>query len=134
MEIRKLSAAEYNKAKTRLVSRRNTKRKMTPSLYDAPSVEKTYWGNDPGSEIIKGQVRPDIRFSLNLGHMYDFLSDDRVSKLSKADRDNLREYEFHYMTILFATDGIKEFMTPDTEHFMVVDFDETAAKYTFTLI
>lgn len=128
--MRKLDANEIS----RLNLSRKAKKKRTPSLYDTPLADRTYWGNDPGSEIVKTQVRPEIRRCLKLGHMFDFASDSNVARLSKNDVQELREYELYFMTVLYAMDGLKEFMTADCENFVVVSYNEETNQYDFTIL
>lgn len=113
--------------------RKKRRVKKTKSLFDTPLENRTYWGNDCGTDLLESLIRPDIRRSLKLGHMYDFDNDTRFAMLSKDSRAGLVESQFDFMITLFCDSGMNEFMMSNCNGYVVVSFDSNTQKYVFSV-
>lgn len=69
------------------------RKKKTPSLFDTPISERTYWGNDKGTALIKSLARNAIRRSVRDRVYYDVNDEDLTRVLSREDRNELIEYQ-----------------------------------------
>lgn len=74
----------------------------TPSIFDTPLEDRTYWGNDPGSEIIMIFARMQIRKELKLFTLIDIDKDDYCSRLSKEHRKELHIYQLEMLQVFFG--------------------------------
>jgi glutathionylspermidine synthase len=74
--------------------------KKTPSIFDTPLEDRTYWGNDPGSEITKIFARMEIRKAIKQLYLMDIEFMDRTRRLSKEDREELRIYQLEMLHIM----------------------------------
>lgn len=72
---------------------RNGKTKKTKSLFDTPLEDRTYWGNDPGSEINFHLARSAIRKQLSFGIIFDVEDDNLTRVLNKEYREELAKYQ-----------------------------------------
>jgi hypothetical protein len=127
--IRKLSVADL--ATLDLKSKSSVKK--TKSLYDSPLVDRTYWGNDVGSELLMALIRPKIFTSLKNGYMYNFLDDVRADRLSKKHIMELKEHEFNLMITLFTQDNIADYIIPNDGGTLSIYFDDNLNTYSFKI-
>lgn len=132
MAIKTLTPGEFQALSLR-VPAHNRKKKKTKSLYDTPMEDRTFWGNDKGTELYMSLIRIEIRRSLKFGHMYDYSVDYRVGRLSKDNVLILKEYEFDFMTTLYQEDNVSDFITANGDGMVVISFDENNNKYIFTI-
>lgn len=84
---------------------RTQRKKVTPSLYDTPLADRTYWGNDPGTEIAILQMRTKIRRAIMNCQLLDIDDTAPANRLSIADIDDLWEFQMKYLFSL-VEDGI----------------------------
>jgi hypothetical protein len=127
--IRKLSVADL--ATLDLKSKGSVKK--TKSLYDSPLADRTYWGNDVGSELLMALIRPKIFTSLKNGYMYNFLDDVRADRLSKKHIMELKEHEFNLMITLFTQDNIADYIIPNDGGTLSIYFDDNLNTYSFKI-
>lgn len=71
----------------------------TPSIFDTPLEDRTYWGNDPGSEIIMIFARMQIRKDIKKSILIDIDKDDYCARLSKEHRNELRIYQLEMLKV-----------------------------------
>jgi hypothetical protein len=78
-------------------SRGNGSSKKTPSLFDTPLSDRTYWGNDAGTELTMALARNRIRKSIKNLKLMDIDDDDLTRILLKEYRDELRIYQLEIL-------------------------------------
>lgn len=83
---------------------RKPKEKKTPSLYDTPISDRTYWGNDPGTEIAMALARIQIRKHIKNLKLMDVDDHDLTRGLLKRYRDELRDYQLEMLKVLITQD------------------------------
>ena len=76
--------------------------KKTPSLYDGVLTDRTYWGNDPGTELTMALSRIQIRKSIKNLKLIDIDDHDLTRILLKEYRDELRMYQLEMLSILIT--------------------------------
>ena len=86
---------------------RTAKVKKTPSLYDSRIEDRTYWGNDPGTEICMALARMQIRKSIKDLKLFDVDNEELSSHLLKEYRDELRLYQIEMIKALITQDVVK---------------------------
>lgn len=128
--IRKVNLAELQS----LSLRTNRKPKKTPSLYDSNIVDRSYWGNDPGTDIEMSLTRIQIRRSLKEGEMLDIKNYEKAAHLSHKSIMELMEYQFYFMTILADEDSLKIFKNIDDDGYVMVDVDENTNAHNFVFV
>lgn len=84
----------------------NVRTKKTPSLYDSNITDRTYWGNDAGTELAMALARIEIRKSLRNMELIDVDDHDLTRVLLKTYRDELRIYQAEMIKVLFPEDNI----------------------------
>lgn len=127
MQVRKATVADYSKVK----GRGRRKKKKTPSLYDIPVAERSYWGNDPGTDLIKSLIRLRIISSVNRGEMFDFQNNREAGLLDKDAIKEMRDFEISLMKDLFLDKGISEFKMSNNDGVVVIEFDRENNKLYF---
>ena len=78
--------------------------KKTPSLYDGALIDRTYWGNDPGTELTMALARIQIRKSIKNLKLIDIDDHDLTRILLKEYRDELRMYQLEMLSVLITED------------------------------
>ena len=91
------------------------RKKKTPSLYDTPLVDRTFWGKtvfkdgelvlDPGSQIAMAQARSMIRRSLRKGLIFDIDDSYPARRLNNDLVEELFQYQIDLL-ISMISDGI----------------------------
>ena len=76
--------------------------KKTPSLFDSALEDRTYWGNDPGTELSMSMARIQIRKYIKNLKLMDVDDHDLSRRLLKPYRDELRMYQLEMLSILLA--------------------------------
>lgn len=84
---------------------RRQKKKKVASLYDTPLADRTYWGNDPGTEIAILQMRTKIRRAIMNCQLLDIDDTVPANRLSISDIDDLWEFQMKYLFSL-VEDGV----------------------------
>jgi hypothetical protein len=79
--------------------------KKTPSLFDTPLEDRTYWGNDAGTELAMTLARIQIRKSIKNLKLIDIDDHDLTRVLLKEYRDELRMYQLEMLGILITKDN-----------------------------
>ena len=134
MAIKKLSDKEFQALMLRVPAQKR-KKKKTKSLYDIPMEERTFWGDDKGTELLMSLVRLGIKRSLNDGYAFDFTNDVNVDRLSKKHVIELKEYQFNLMIALYE-EGVDNcyydsFSSVSDNVYIVVEFDSNTNQYSF---
>lgn len=80
------------------------RKKKTPSLFDSNIEDRTYWGNDPGTELVMALARIQIRKSIKNLRLMNVDTDDMTSVLGKEYRDELRIYQLEMLKVLITKD------------------------------
>jgi hypothetical protein len=80
------------------------RKKKTPSLFDSKIEDRTYWGNDPGTELVMALARIQIRKSIKNLRLMNVDTEDMTSVLSKEYRDELRMYQLEILNVLITQD------------------------------
>jgi hypothetical protein len=76
--------------------------KKTPSLFDSRLEDRTYWGNDAGTELTMALARIHIRKSIKNLKLIDIDDYDLTRVLLKEYRDELRMYQLEMLGILIT--------------------------------
>lgn len=84
--------------------------KLTPSLYDTPIHDRTYWGNDAGSEIAMATGRTKISKCIRQGKLFD-VEDHIVTR--RLNREYITELKQFQMMLIEA-------MEKETEHQIII--------------
>lgn len=125
--VRKITVAELNS----LNLRRNRKPKKTSSLFDSNPVDRSYWGNDPGTDIEMALVRIEIGRSLNKGEMLDIKNCDKGRHLNQENINELMKYQLHLMTIIADDDDCNIFKNINGDGSVAVEVDKETGQYNF---
>ena len=80
------------------------RKKKTPSLFDSALIDRNYWGNDPGTELVMALARIQIRKSIKNLRLMNVDTDDMTSVLVKECRDELRMYQLEMLNVLITQD------------------------------
>lgn len=128
--IRKINLAELQSIKMRS----GRKAKKTPSLYDSNTIDRSYWGNDPGTDIEMSLTRIEIRRSLNDGEMLDIKNYRNASHLSNENVVELMKYQLHFMTILADEESSNIFANINNDGYVTVNIDENTNTYNFVFV
>lgn len=80
------------------------RKKKTPSLFDSKIEDRTYWGNDPGTELVMALARIQIRKCIKNLRLMNIDTDDMTSVLGKEYRDELRIYQLEMLKVLITKD------------------------------
>ena len=75
----------------------NGGRKKTKSLFDTPLENRSYWGNDDGSNLLTHLGRNAIRKSMRFGILFDIDYDDLTRVLNKEYKQELIEYQLELL-------------------------------------
>lgn len=91
------------------------RKKKTPSLYDTPLVDRTFWGKtmfkdgelvlDPGSQIAIAQTKSMIRRSLRKGLIFDIDDSYPARRLNNDLVEQLFDYQIDLLLSMIS-DGI----------------------------
>lgn len=128
--IQKISSADLANLPLRARGR-GKKKEKTPSLFDTPVTDRTYWGNDVGTTIAMGLVRIRIRQSLREHQMFDFYDDHYASLLGKENLQEMKDYEIQLMKEMFFEDGVSTFKMSNNDGTVVIEFDRENNKLYF---
>ena len=83
-----------NSIQNKIVSRgRSGCKKKTKSLYDTPLENRTYWGNDAGSEIGMATGRSRISKCIRQGKLFDIDDDIVTRRLNKEYIVELKQFQ-----------------------------------------
>lgn len=96
-------------------SRGERKKKKTASLFDSDPADRSYWGNDPGTELTMALARIQIRKHIKNLKLMDVDDHDLTRKLRKEYRDELRVYQLEMLRILITDDVIQVVQGDDGE-------------------
>ena len=86
--VRKISSVELGNLRLH----GNRKAKKTKSLFDTNTVDRSFWGNDPGTDLEMAMTRVEISRSLNKGAMLDIKNCSKAAHLSHANIMKLMEF------------------------------------------
>lgn len=78
--------------------------KKTKSLFDSPLIERSYWGDDPGSHLTMALARTHIRRSIKNLRLFNVDDSDLTRKLIKRHRDELRMFQLEMLSVLLTQD------------------------------
>lgn len=93
---------------------RSGRKKKTPSLYDTPLADRTFWGPtlkngemvlDPGSQIAIAQTKSMIRRSLRRGLIFDIDDSLPARRLNNDLVEDLFKYQIDLLLSMIS-DGI----------------------------
>ena len=76
--------------------------KKTKSLFDTPISDRSYWGNDAGTELAMALARIQIRKSIKNLKLIDVNDHDLTRRLLKEYRDELRNYQLEMISVLIT--------------------------------
>lgn len=85
---------------------RNRKAKKTPSLFDSPLSERTYWGNDKGSELNCCLARTAISKSLRRGIIFDIDDSDLTRVLNKEYKQELKQFQMELLEEMMKENNV----------------------------
>ena len=88
---------DYEYIDEELVVSRERKPKKTPSMFDTPLEERTFWGNDKGSELVMLLATRRIRECIRNGVLFDVDDDDLTRRLIKQHKDELKKEQLEIM-------------------------------------
>jgi hypothetical protein len=80
--------------------------KKTPSLFDSELHDRTYWGNDAGTELAMALARIQIRKSIKNMKLIDVNDHDLTRVLLKEYRDELRAYQLEMISVLITENTV----------------------------
>lgn len=89
--------------------------KKTKSLFDSPIADRSYWGNDAGTELAMSLARIQIRKSVKNLKLIDIDDHDLTRVLLKRYRDELRMYQLEMIKVLITKDNVIVVQTMDGE-------------------
>lgn len=89
--------------------------KKTPSLFDSDLFDRTYWGNDAGTELAMALARIQIRKSIKNMKLIDVNDHDLTRVLLKEYRDELRMYQLEMISILITENTVITVQNSDGE-------------------
>ena len=98
------------------------KKKLTPSLYDTPLENRTYWGNDPGSEIAIANARLKISSSIRKGYLFDLDEDKNIRRLNKEYLDELYVFQMELLKHLEIECGHEIIITSGSDNRWYLQF------------
>jgi hypothetical protein len=104
----------------------------TPSIFDTPLEDRTYWGNDAGSEILMIFARMEIRKSIKNLRLINIEHYDYAARLSKEHRDELRIYQLEMLQALITQDSytIRQLDYGDCEIVILPHYQNVEELYT----
>jgi len=104
----------------------------TPSIFDTPLEDRTYWGNDAGSEILMIFARMEIRKSIKNLRLINIEHYDYAARLSKEHRDELRIYQLEMLQVLITQDNytIRQLDYGDCEIVILPHYQNVEELYT----
>jgi hypothetical protein len=104
----------------------------TPSIFDTPLEDRTYWGNDAGSEILMIFARMEIRKSIKNLRLINIEHYDYAARLSKEHRDELRIYQLEMLQVLITQDSytIRQLDYGDCEIVILPHYQNVEELYT----
>ena len=85
---------------------RNVGVKKTPSLFDSALIDRTYWGDDAGTELAMALARIQIRKSIKNMQLIDVNDHDLTRRLLKEYREELRLYQLEMISILITENTV----------------------------
>jgi len=80
--------------------------KKTPSLFDSALIDRTYWGDDAGTELAMALARIQIRKSIKNMQLIDVNDHDLTRRLLKEYREELRLYQLEMISILITENTV----------------------------
>lgn len=98
-----------------IVNSRSEKTKKTPSLYDSKIEDRTYWGNDPGTEMLMALTRMNIRRSIKNLKLVDIDNDEISCRLLKQYRNELKIYQMEMLKALITQDIVQVIQNKEGE-------------------
>jgi hypothetical protein len=115
---------------------RKGKKKYTKSLYDTPMEDRTYWGNDKGSDLEMTLTRIEINRSLRKGEMLDIKNCQSAARLNKEYITELMQYQLHLMTMIADEDECNIFKNINGNGFIMVDviIEDDKKVYNFVVV
>jgi hypothetical protein len=128
--IRKISSVELGSLRLH----GNRKAKKTKSLFDTNSVDRSFWGNDPGTDLEMAMTRVEISRSLNKGEMLDIKNCSKAAHLSHASIMKLMEEQFHLMTLIADENDCNIFTNINQDGFVMVELDSETNQYNFVFV
>lgn len=78
----------------------NGKPKKHPSLYDSLIQDRTYWGDDAGSELLYTTAIGRITSCLNKGQLFDVDDNIVTRRLNKDYKLELKEFQIMMLQIM----------------------------------
>lgn len=94
--------------------------KKTPSLFDTPIEERTYWGGDAGTELLMVFSRRLIRKSIKNLRLINLETNDYVARLNKEYREELRIYQLEMLRIMITQDSYTIRQLDDGDYEIVI--------------
>ena len=129
-KFRTLSNAEMSMLKFP----RKKKAKKTKSLFDTNTVDRSFWGNDPGTDLEMAMTRVEISRSLNKGEMLDIKNCSKAAHLSHVSIMKLMEEQFHLMTLIADENDCNIFTNINQDGFVMVELDSETNQYNFVFV
>lgn len=112
---------------------RSGRKKKTPSLYDTPLADRSFWGKtmykdgelvlDPGSQIAIFQTRSMIRRSLRKGLIFDVDDSYPARRLNNDLVEELVQYQIDLL-ISMVSDGILVAHQDEDENWIIDEVNE----------
>ena len=134
-EIKKPTIRKISKIQMETMSfKKKKKAKKTPSLFDSNLVDRSYWGNDPGTDLEISLTRVQISRSLNKGEMLDIKNCSKAAHLSHANVMKLMEEQFHLMTLIADENDCNIFTNINQDGFVMVELDSETNQYNFVFV
>lgn len=128
--IRKVSAIELSNLRLH----GNRKQKKTKSLFDSDTLDRTFWGNDVGTDLEMSLTRIEISRSLNKGEMLDIKNCRKAAHLSQENISELMKYQLHLMTLIADENDCNIFTNINNDGFVMVEFDKNTNQYNFVIV
>ena len=101
------------------------KKKKTPSLFDTPLIERSYWGwedkgngekvLDPGTQIAMTFMKARIRKTIKEGHLLDVRNEYPAMRLNSEFIQELIKYQFEFLFELMSDGSIVARQNEDGE-------------------
>lgn len=103
-----------------VTSRGERKEKKTPSLFDTPIEDRTYWGGDAGTDLLMTLARIEIRRSIRNLRLINLETNDFVARLGKDYRIELRIYQLEMLRIMITQDSYTIRQLDDGDYEIVI--------------
>jgi hypothetical protein len=134
-EVKKPTIRKISKVQMETMSfKRKKKAKKTPSLFDSNLVDRSYWGNDPGTDLEISLTRVQISRSLNKGEMLDIKNCRTATHLNKDNVSELMKYQLHLMTLIADENECNIFRNINGDGTVMVEFDKETEQYEFVFL